>query len=132
MTRFNLQAESMDFIAYFKEQIDATISVFKDLISLAMNSIPFIVVICYFMLGLVVFDNKATNKVLLRWRIPRKMIIPLRILLSTILFVLSFSFINDENISSLFKLPFAIGYMIITLLCPVFILLLIRFISSKA
>jgi hypothetical protein len=60
------------------------------------------------------------------------MIIPLRTLLSTILFVLSFSFINDENISSLFKLPFAIGYMIITLLCPVFILLLIRFISSKA
>lgn len=111
----------MDLITYFKE-----------LISLAMDSIPFNAVICYFLFGLIVFNHRATNKVLLRWRIPRKMIIPLRILLSTILFVLSFSFINDENISSLFKLPFAIGYMIITLLCPVFILLLIRFISSKA
>ena len=50
----------------------------------------FIVSICCFILGFIVFSKRVTNRVLLRCGIPRRMIIPLRTLLSIILFGTTF------------------------------------------
>lgn len=85
----------------------------------------FIVSICCFILGFIVFSKRVTNRVLLRCGIPRRMIIPLRTLLSIILFGTTFisfcygtppDFLAPFYLLALFLSPFInlfLGFVII-------------------
>ena len=88
----------------------------------------FTVAICCFILGIIVFSKRATNRVLLRWGTPRRMIIPLRTLLSSVLFGLTIVLFNNGDI------PHFVGmiYLIVFFLMPFFNLILIFVIIAKA
>ena len=83
----------------------------------------FIASICCFILGFIVFSKRVTNRKLLRWRIPRRMIIPLRTLLSITLFgttIISICYGNPPD----FLVPL---YLLVLFLLP-FINLILAFV----
>ena len=61
----------------------------------------------------------------LRWGIPRRMIIPLRTFLSTVLFAISCLFINYGDLPSIFTTILLIGWAATSFLCPFLIIVLL-------
>ena len=87
----------------------------------------FLLIICCFILGHIVFNKRVTDRVLLRWGTPRRMIIPLRTLLSSILFGSTIVLFNNEDIPNFV----GIIYIIVLFLMPFFNLILTFVVIAK-
>ena len=87
----------------------------------------FFFTICCFILGYIVFSKRVTDRVLLRWGTPRRMIIPLRTILSIILFgitTISFCYENPSDFLTTI-------YLLVLFIFPFFNLFLTFVIIAK-